>query len=1221
MVMKRFLNRYNYLLVAITILLALLLCELVVSPENNRELESVRIYKVFEKKEKRLKTLVDTVTFQLAAHPGILADWSLLRFFNYDSEELAVAIYNGTSLLFWSSSSIVFPTDDNNSQKAEGLVHLPTGWYYQITSKTGEYSVKGFLLIKREFPYSNRFIKSFFNKDLKLPDDGIVQPSPKSDALNICKPDGTHLFSITTTNKDIRQATRSDLAAFLYFAFVLMVLAQLNVWLKRNKRLRLSHKLIISPGVAVLIYVIANKFKFPTFLYHTDLFAPHDFAFSSWLASLGEFILLSILMFNCAQAFFMFAVVDKGRKEWGFWKIFSFLFVAFYFTFSVALLKILLLNSGISLEFFSDLKFSETNLFAFLGISLHVIGFIILLLRLRSNYLQELGFFRFVLALLVSGAVAGIAVSMFFYEIDWAPFIYYSLVVLIIARFGTEKIREYKYTFLLIMSILGASYVDLYAQDLIIGKKNKILDLMAVKLSSERDPGAEIFLSELDNKLRKDTIIKYHLLPPYKSLESYFQNNYFTGFWRNYDMQITVCSSPVDSVFITDENKHYPCFEYFDNLIKAKGVLVSGSSFYFTDLVNGRISYLGQLDFVNSFNIPIKVFIELNSKVIPEGKGYPELLLDKHASRESQDGDFSYAKYFDGELVDRGGDYQYSMKLPDDISTKEEYTHFSKNGYRHCAYNRNANNYIIASFPEMPFYERISTFPYLFLLFYLIGATVLIFNEKSFRIRKKKFDFREKIQLTLVLSLLGILTIIGLGLMFYNSNNLLNSVKENLNDKLRSVSSEISMRIGQETELNAPMHDFMNEQLIVLSDIIQADINLYDINGRLFATSRSEIYDRGLLSRRINPAAYKAITTEHLTLFLHNENLGEMKFLSAYSPVYNQNNRLVGYLNLPYFTKQDDFKKQVSDFLVAFSNLYILLIMFSLIVAMLISKKLTAPLLQIENYLKGIQLGKTNAKIEYSGEDEIGRLAKEYNKKVDELAESADLLARSERESAWQEMARQVAHEINNPLTPMKLSIQYLQRIKEKDVEKFDDYFNRVSRTLVEQIDALSLIASSFSDFARMPRIHDELIDLGPKIREVVLLFENLNNISVSFDTSVDSPVDVIADKDQLGRAIINLIKNGIQSIPKDRKGFLKVKLYKDDDWAYISVTDNGGGISDELQDHLFEPSFTTKSSGMGLGLAITKGIIENFKGKIWFESARDEGTTFFIKLPLSTSN
>jgi two-component system nitrogen regulation sensor histidine kinase NtrY len=138
------------------------------------------------------------------------------------------------------------------------------------------------------------------------------------------------------------------------------------------------------------------------------------------------------------------------------------------------------------------------------------------------------------------------------------------------------------------------------------------------------------------------------------------------------------------------------------------------------------------------------------------------------------------------------------------------------------------------------------------------------------------------------------------------------------------------------------------------------------------------------------------------------------------------------------------------------------------------------------------------------------------------------------------------------------------------------------------------------------------------KIKDVVLLFENASNVSVSFVSEVKEAVGVIADKDQLGRAIINLIKNSIQSIPRDRAGVVTVKLYKDAVWAYISVTDNGGGISDELHDRLFEPSFTTKSSGMGLGLAITKRIIENFKGDIWFESTREEGTTFFIKLPLS---
>ncbi|MEI6678698.1 MAG: ATP-binding protein [Mariniphaga sp.] len=1217
--MKQFAGRNRYMLIAISILLVWLLCELYFLKENNRLEESTRIYKIFEKKEKRIGDLLDSIAYHLAVNSMALSDWSFLRFFHHDDEGLAVAVYSGKSLVFWSSSLIAFPADDSNFNKSEGLIHFPTGWYYHFSRAAGVNTIRGFLLIKREFPYRNRYIRSTFDNEFRLSDDYRVQQAPQSDAINIDKPNGIHLFSLTSSNVGIRQTNNSDLTAFLCFALIIMILAQINVWLRYNKRLPPFIKLTISVTFCAFIFLIINGLKFPSSLYQTNLFSPRDFAYSSWLSSLGEFMLLSILMFHIAQAFFSLNIIDKSKTKSHLLRIFSFLLPAFFFAFSVLLLKVMILNSRISLDFFSDLKFSTTNLFAFLAISLQVIGFIIIVFRLRYNYFKDFVGYQFIAALLVSGATGWLIVSLLCLEIDWTPFIFYAFVVVIISRFEVVKIRANKYTFLLVMASASAVYVNLYAQELISGKKNKVLDLWAVKLSSERDSGAEIFLSELDSKLQKDTIVQSHLSPPYKSLELYFQNNYFTGFWRNYNLQITVCT-PDDSVFSTDENLKYPCIKFFDNLRKTKGMLVSGSNFYFMDRVNGRISYLGQLDFVNSVKIPVKVFIELNSKVIPEGKGYPELLLDEHASRESQDGDFCYAKYFDGELVDRGGDYQYSMKLPATIAGNDEYFRYSKNGYRHCAYCRNQNSYVIASYPEMEFYERISTFPYLFLLFYLMGFVILIFNEKKFPFQIKKLDFRQKIQLTLIISLLGIITIIGLGLIIYNSNKLLYTLQGNLNEKLKSVSSELSMRIDQETELNAPIRDFINDQLIVLSDIIRADINLYDLNGRLFATSRSEIFDRGLLSRRIDPEAYKAISVEHKTLFLHDENLGKMNFFSAYSPVYNQHNRLIGYLNLPYFTWQEDFKKQVSDFIVAFSNLYILLIIISLIVAVIISHKLTAPLLQIEKYLKGIQLGKTNAKIEYSGEDEIGRLANEYNKKVDELAISVELLARSERESAWQEMARQVAHEINNPLTPMKLSIQYLQRIKEQNSENFDDYFSRVSRTLVEQIDALSLIASSFSDFAKMPTINDELIDLGEKLSEVVLLFENTNMVLVSFINQSEEIVGVIADKDQLGRAVINLIKNGIQAIPKDRNGIVKVELSSDKEWAYISVKDNGAGIPAGLHDKLFEPSFTTKSSGMGLGLAIAKRIIENFKGELSYQSVRDVETTFTIKLPLSNS-
>ncbi len=1212
--MKRFVNRNIYFILAIPVFIFALSCEMFFFKKNSNRHEAERILNIFEKKEHKLGLTVDSVGFKLKSHPVTLNYWSLLPFLRSNEEGLEIAVYSLNSLVFWSSSSIILPPE---IPKLNGIIHLPTGWYYQISKKSGVYTICGFVLIKREFPYHNRYIKSSFDRDFMLPDDYVVSQVRQPGSINVTRPDGKFLFSLNIPRDGFQTSGKSNSAALLYLVILFLVLAQINLSLKLNRRISDLVKFFISIGLQVFIYLVVVGLKIPDSLFQTKLFLPHDFAYSRWIASLGEFLLICVLMFSISISFFLVKKVRLNARLKKIWIYFVILFTAFYFSFSIALLRILLLNSNISMEFLGNLRFSAINVYAFTGISLQVLGFVIIMRYFKQEFFKQIGKFRFVRDFLVAGVISGIVVSFILTGIDWSPFLFYFLVILLLSFFESKKIIEYKYTFLLVLSVAGALYINFYAHDLIQIKKNKVLDLWAVKLSSERDSGAEIFLSELDSKLHEDTIIQSHLYPPYKTLESYFQNNYFTGFWRNYNLQITICNSE-DSVYLTDDKRHYPCLEFFTNLRKSKGILVSGSNFYFMDRLNGRISYLGQLDVTNSMGVPVKIFIELNSKVIPEGKGYPELLLDEHASRESQDGDISYAKYFDGELVDRGGEYQYSMKLPQEVSVNQEFTHFVKNGYIHCSYHRYGNNYVIASYPQVYFYDKISTFPYLFLLFFLIGSILRIIGNKNFTLYKRHFDFRQKIQLTLILSLLGILIIIGLGLMFYNSNKLLLSVKDNLNEKLLSVTSELSMRIGLETELNGQMPDILNEQLIMLSDIIHTDINLYDLSGRLFSTSRTEIYDRGLMSRRMDPVAYQSIAIDHLPLFLHDENLGEMKFYSAYSPIYNQNNKLIGYVNLPYFNGQDEIEKQISDFIVAFSNLYILLIMMSLLLALIISHNLTAPLLQIENYLKGIQLGKTNAKIEYSGDDEIGRLAGEYNKKVEELAVSAELLARSERESAWQGMARQVAHEINNPLTPMKLSIQYLQRIKEQNSENFDDYFHRVSRTLVEQIDALSLIASSFSDFAKMPGVSDELIDLREKLKEVVLLFENSNNVSVTCTILAEGPVYITADKDQIGRAVINLVKNGIQAIPKDGNGFVKVVLSKEGEWARILITDNGSGIPSELHDKLFEPNFTTKSSGMGLGLAIVKKIIENSKGEIWFESTKDVETTFTIKLPLS---
>ena len=233
---------------------------------------------------------------------------------------------------------------------------------------------------------------------------------------------------------------------------------------------------------------------------------------------------------------------------------------------------------------------------------------------------------------------------------------------------------------------------------------------------------------------------------------------------------------------------------------------------------------------------------------------------------------------------------------------------------------------------------------------------------------------------------------------------------------------------------------------------------------------------------------------------------------------------------------------------------------------------------------------------------------------ISELEQSAQKLAKGERESAWREMAKQIAHEIKNPLTPMKLSIQYLQRAIDDGNPNITELAKKVSKTLEEQIENLSSIATAFSSFAKMPKAQNEIINLNELLKSITDLFAREEDTTVTFTTSAENPL-VFADKNQLVSVFNNLVKNAIQSIPEQRKGFIDIHIKEEDGWMITSVSDNGSGIPNDNYDKVFVPNFTTKSSGTGLGLAITKQIIDGTGGRIWFESAENVGTTFFVRL------
>jgi nitrogen fixation/metabolism regulation signal transduction histidine kinase len=305
-----------------------------------------------------------------------------------------------------------------------------------------------------------------------------------------------------------------------------------------------------------------------------------------------------------------------------------------------------------------------------------------------------------------------------------------------------------------------------------------------------------------------------------------------------------------------------------------------------------------------------------------------------------------------------------------------------------------------------------------------------------------------------------------------------------------------------------------------------------------------------------------------------------------------------------------------SKFFGTLLNAYVFLFLIAVALAIAVANSITRPLSELGEKLKKFSIGKKNEPIQWGINDEIGALINDYNAMIDKLEDSAQILALTERDLAWREMAKQVAHEIKNPLTPMKLSIQYLQSGIHTSPEKLKQLVGRVSHTLIEQIDNLSNIASEFSNFAKMPQAENEKVLLNDVVASVHDLFRKREDMDIHLYVPIQD-IYVFADRNQLVRVLNNVVKNAIQAIPEERRGRIDISLLKRDDKAIISIMDNGSGIPNDMRDRVFSPNFTTKSSGTGLGLAICANIVETFNGKIYFATNPEEGTTFFIEIPL----
>ena len=431
------------------------------------------------------------------------------------------------------------------------------------------------------------------------------------------------------------------------------------------------------------------------------------------------------------------------------------------------------------------------------------------------------------------------------------------------------------------------------------------------------------------------------------------------------------------------------------------------------------------------------------------------------------------------------------------------------------------------------------------------------------------------------------------------------AVKEHINYVLSNSTYPLTQR-------NLPY--IFKDKIHELSDIHNVEINIYSLDGKLLKSSKAS-FSVDNISPPIPKYIIKLVQSSIEKRYIDIKNIDGVKNRSSYSEIKDDKFKPLGILNLPYVEDDSFYQDEIQDFLVRLSQVYFFMLIVAFALAYFLSSYITKSLKTISDKINETSLDQKNEKIVIEANSrEINSLIKAYNAMVDKLEESATMLAQSEREQAWREMAKQVAHEIKNPLTPMRLTVQSFQRKFDPEDPDLKQKLNDYTKTLIQQIDTMSSVASAFSNFASMPAQQNETLNV---VEVVEFSLDIFNEEYIHFESD-EEEIITIMDRTQLIRIITNLVKNAIQAIPEEQElKSIVVAVKRIDNAVKISVKDNGIGIEMENIEHIFEPKFTTKTSGMGLGLGIIKNIIENYKGTITFETEYGKGTTFIVSLPI----
>jgi signal transduction histidine kinase len=1065
-------------------------------------------------------------------------------------------------------------------------------------------------------PIENNYLRRGFHPSFRVP-NGLVADLMAGSGPGLRDREGKEFLHIAWREGALEIGTWLLVKLLLVALTILFLVWAMWLWAMRSVRngrpwtaATVFILILLGARIATLTWISNAPFD------RLPLFDPAIFAASFAFPSLGDLLLNAILFFTVGLFLNRALQIGPPFPRGAIVAVFCWSLILLLAAWVTRILIGLVNDSSISMDLYHIQGLNSESLLALLGMALFLGAWWLVANALITALLPGKR-----TSVLVATGLGTLAISIVIHQtlgvLDTALFLWPVPLILILIR---SKHRGPSF----VQVVLGLACFALLAAHVLTrytGQREQRERLvLAERLATREDPVVEQLFRDIAPILRSDRSI-YGLLNTQGTcapgeLDRLVRQRFFTGYWERYDVRLFAFGTNGQVLCATDSEPPRSFTESQSAFTDPSAI--ADMPDLFIEEQAGRSPFYHAKVAVMPVDtlIPGQLIIELYPRSAAQGLGFPSLLLageDPLAARAQR---YTYARYENRQLVERSGNMRMPLIWTEDIGP-EGVRWFEVDGQERLAKGDPEGTLIVLGSPKAGPLDKATTFSYLFVLLGFLLSIVLGIRTIVQARGVPALGIGAKVRLALVFFAIAGLVFFGIGTQRLVERQYEQRFEASILEKAASVHQELQYRFDGEPTLDQSHAAYLEHMLARLSNVFFSDITVYTTEGRMLATSRPQIFATGLLGPRMDPVAYERMALSGLSAFVHKEAIGTAAYRAAYMPLRDRKGTVLAYIALPGFADQAQQEQERADVLVAVVNLFVLLFALSVLIAVFISNWTTRPLDLLKNALARVGLQEANAPIRYRGDDEIGQLVDVYNRKVEELRESADRLARSERESAWREMARQVAHEIKNPLTPMKLNIQHFQRTWSPDAPDAAARLERFSTGMVEQIDTLSGIAGAFSNFAQMPRAQEEDLDLGEVAEAAMSLFDATPGVHCTLERQHLDKLPVRADREQLLRVFNNLLKNAVQSIPDEREGHIHLVLRSAAGEAIAEIHDNGSGIAEADKERIFRPNFTTKSSGMGLGLAMVQRMVETAGGRVWFETEEGKGSTFFVALPL----